>query len=326
MDAGTNPEMKLSWLRETTEVRETSVQEIAEISNEEWDARIEYRNLNDSMIAISTRAVIHRDMEIDVSTTNSMDGRWTSFNVLDAGSMDVTMPDRCEVALRPRSMSFLTIKDWRAVYRIPAGTKLRHFSASINSMGMKAFFDNRIPDELMPLIDHARDRSVVFECALPGDARRIARGLIDSPLQGRLRAIELEAGITQILAHLAHTLGQERAKRLGRGDGRKVREARERLLADIASPPSLQSLAAAVDLTPRRLNEGFRSLYGMTVFELLRTERMIQARDIMERENVPLKQISYRVGYKHQTNFVNAFKAQFGAPPRRYLKECNATT
>ena len=324
MVMSTPPEMKLNWLRKTDGPRETSVQEITEISNEDWNARIEYRTLNESMVAISTRATIHRDMEIDVSTTKPMEGNWTSFNVLDAGEMDVNMEDRRGISLRSDSLCFLTIKDWHAIYKISAGTKLRHFSAAIDASGLEAFFDNNIPDELKPLIQDDLDQSVIYECALPGSIRHIARGLIDSPLHGRLREIELEAGIAQTLAYLAHYLGQEKPIYTKQVEQDTVERARDILLSDIANPPCLQALATAVGSTPKRLNEGFRLVYRMTVFEFLRMERMIQAREIMERENIPLKQISHRVGYKHQTNFISAFKAQFGAPPRRYLKAAHA--
>jgi AraC-like DNA-binding protein len=84
------------------------------------------------------------------------------------------------------------------------------------------------------------------------------------------------------------------------------------------APPSLGELAAAAGLTEKRLNAGFRALFGTTVFETLRNERLEHARLVLDSEEVTLKAIAFRVGYNHVTNFINAFAARYGAPPRQY--------
>jgi AraC-like DNA-binding protein len=94
--------------------------------------------------------------------------------------------------------------------------------------------------------------------------------------------------------------------------------ARERLLADMRNPPTLGDLAAEFGLTEKRLNVGFRALFGATVFETLRNERLDHARIALRDERVSLKEIAFRVGYNHVSNFTNAFTARYGEPPRRY--------
>ncbi len=42
--------------------------------------------------------------------------------------------------------------------------------------------------------------------------------------------------------------------------------------------------------------------------------------ETFERTDVPVKQIAFRVGYSHVTNFINAFSAQFGRPPSHFRK------
>jgi AraC-like DNA-binding protein len=87
------------------------------------------------------------------------------------------------------------------------------------------------------------------------------------------------------------------------------------------APPSLGELAAAAGLTEKRLNAGFRALFGATVFETLRNERLEHARLVLDSEDVTLKAIAFRVGYNHVTNFINAFAARYGAPPRQYRRD-----
>ena len=40
---------------------------------------------------------------------------------------------------------------------------------------------------------------------------------------------------------------------------------------------------------------------------------------LLETEDVPIKDIAFRVGYRHVTNFITAFTARYGAPPRQYV-------
>jgi AraC-like DNA-binding protein len=98
---------------------------------------------------------------------------------------------------------------------------------------------------------------------------------------------------------------------VGRLDGR--------LLADMRRPPSLDEVALAVGLTEKRLNAGFQMLFGTTVFESLRNERLEHARIALQSEEMSLKEVSFRGGYNHVTNFVSVFTARYGAPPRQYL-------
>jgi len=51
----------------------------------------------------------------------------------------------------------------------------------------------------------------------------------------------------------------------------------------------------------------------------LRNERLDHARLAFHSGAVTLKEVSFRVGYNHVTNFINAFTQRYGAPPRQSL-------
>jgi AraC-like DNA-binding protein len=99
-----------------------------------------------------------------------------------------------------------------------------------------------------------------------------------------------------------------------------VREARARLRADMRDPPSLGVLAQMVSLSEKKLNAGFRAQFGATVYETLRNERLEHARLVLEQGGLSLTDVARRVGYNHVSNFISAFTARYGAPPRRYLR------
>jgi AraC-like DNA-binding protein len=101
----------------------------------------------------------------------------------------------------------------------------------------------------------------------------------------------------------------------------RVREARERLLADIQNPPDLAELARSVGMTPKRLNFGFRQLFGDTAFHYLLEVRMKTAKRMLDDGfEQPLKQVAWLVGYSQVSNFVTAFRRRFGVSPGIYRR------
>lgn len=152
---------------------------------------------------------------------------------------------------------------------------------------------------------------------------RVAEELIRPAYRGTMATLWREAKSLELLTHHLDSLveGQVVQRDFSPRDLARVREARERLLADLRSPPSLEELAAAVGLSARRLNQGFRRLYGTTVFDCLLEERMRLARQIiLDGPAVPLKHLAWLVGYTQLSNFSNAYRRHFGVSPGRHRR------
>lgn len=148
--------------------------------------------------------------------------------------------------------------------------------------------------------------------------RALARELINPTYSGPTGRLYLQARALELLARQFELLGGEleREGTLAGPEAARVREARQRLVADLGNPPDLATLAASVGLTPKRLNRGFRELFGATVFEYLRNERLEAAREALEEDpRLSLKQLAWRLGYAETNNFINAFGRRFGISP-----------
>ena len=155
----------------------------------------------------------------------------------------------------------------------------------------------------------------------------IAASLFETDLNGPLRRLLMEGGAlhsspcrppraSRPATRSAATLPR---RDLSPRDRSAVREAHTRLLADMRAPPTLGELAEAVGLPERRLSAGFCLEFGTGPFEALRDHRLEHARQALEQGAAPLKEIAFRVGYNHVSNFVAAFRTRYGAPPRQFL-------
>ena len=99
----------------------------------------------------------------------------------------------------------------------------------------------------------------------------------------------------------------------------KIKKAKEILLSNIAEPPTLQELANAVGLNIKKLKEGFKQIYGDTVYGVLIDYKMDYARKLLESGDYNVNEVGVKIGYSTASHFIAAFKNKFGITPKKYL-------
>ena len=97
---------------------------------------------------------------------------------------------------------------------------------------------------------------------------------------------------------------------------RRLLAARDRLLADLADPPTIPELARACGLNVLKLKRGFRQLFGTGVYGLFQRERMHEARRRLLLDDVPVGRVAADLGYANASHFAVAFRKQFGIAPK----------
>jgi AraC-like DNA-binding protein len=259
--------------------------------------------------------------DVTVEPRDDGNDRWVGSQVTVTGRADIDFLDgRRTHAAADHALLFRPSRR-RAAYSLKAGTRFHSAGYTLNVERIVRLFEGDVPVALRPLLEQDVEVSRIVAMRASRQMRNLAGSLFARGLNGPLRSLMMEGAVIQLLAVQAAAAERPPPTRRGAFSRREragVTEARERLLADMRAPPSLGELAAAVGLTEKRLNAGFHALFGMTVFEALRNERLEHARLVLEREDVTLKAIAFRVGYNHVTNFINAFAARYGAPPQQY--------
>ena len=100
---------------------------------------------------------------------------------------------------------------------------------------------------------------------------------------------------------------------------RKIRKAKEIILEQMVEPPSLQALSEEIDLSLSKLKEGFKQLYGETVYGYLLTHKMEEARRMLESGKFNVNEVGLKVGYSTSSHFIAAFKKKYNTTPKKYL-------
>jgi AraC-like DNA-binding protein len=100
----------------------------------------------------------------------------------------------------------------------------------------------------------------------------------------------------------------------------KIREAKDIIISRMAEPPSLQALADEIGLNLRKLKEGFKQVYGDSVFSFLLDYKMEVARKLLESGAHNVNEVGLRVGYSTSSHFIAAFKKKYGTTPKKYIQ------
>ncbi|MFD2822433.1 helix-turn-helix transcriptional regulator [Lacinutrix iliipiscaria] len=99
----------------------------------------------------------------------------------------------------------------------------------------------------------------------------------------------------------------------------KIRKAKDIIISRMAEPPSLQELAEEIDLSLKKLKEGFKQIYGDSVFSFLFDYKMEVARKLLESGTHNVNEVGLKVGYSTSSHFIAAFKKKYGTTPKKYL-------
>ena len=100
---------------------------------------------------------------------------------------------------------------------------------------------------------------------------------------------------------------------------RKIRRAKEIIVQQMVEPPSLEQLSREIDLSLSKLKEGFKQLYGETVYGYLLNHKMEEARRMLSSGKYNVNEVGLKIGYSTASHFIAAFKKKFGTTPKKYL-------
>ena len=99
----------------------------------------------------------------------------------------------------------------------------------------------------------------------------------------------------------------------------KIRKAKEIMIARMTEPPSLQELATEIGLNLKKLKDGFKQIYGDTVYSFLFDYKMEHSRKLLETNQFNVNEVGLQVGYSTASHFIAAFKKKFGTTPKKYI-------
>jgi AraC family transcriptional regulator, transcriptional activator of the genes for pyochelin and ferripyochelin receptors len=150
--------------------------------------------------------------------------------------------------------------------------------------------------------------------------------ILNCPYRDFVRKIYLQSKALELVAlWLAQELDYRQVSQstvnLSPDDIERIYYAKDILITNLHHPPTLLELGRQVAINQQKLKQGFRQIFGTTVFGYLHNHRMEQAKQMLAEQKLTVAQVAHAVGYSHLSHFAAAFRKKFEVNPSAYRQK-----
>lgn len=132
--------------------------------------------------------------------------------------------------------------------------------------------------------------------------------------------------LAELFLLLAQTpIQAEAATYLPRGQEKLIRHLRDHIVSNELHYVSLESLATEHDISVSYLQKSFKQIYGMPVYQYLKTYRLEKAATALRNTKRSVTKIALDAGYTNPAKFSEAFRKHYGLPPSEYRRRETAS-
>jgi AraC family transcriptional regulator, transcriptional activator of the genes for pyochelin and ferripyochelin receptors len=185
-------------------------------------------------------------------------------------------------------------------------------------------FSDRIIPEIRQLLEGNNYRFYRSQPITP-QIDRVLQQILHCPYTGFLKQTYFYGKAWELITLTFEKLGEgisvSSAKFLKPSEIEKIHQAREILIDNLNNPPSLSSLARQASLNEFSLKQGFKQVFGTTVFRYLLEHRLEIARQLLVSSDLNIQIIAQQVGFANRSYFAQVFRQKFGLNPKRYRQQ-----
>ncbi len=155
--------------------------------------------------------------------------------------------------------------------------------------------------------------------AAPASILAIANQIFMHPTHSSLHQLYIGAKVTEMTAlclhhYLQHDDTPIKSIQLRQRDIDSLNEVKKILMQDIEQAPSLDFLARQLGMNTRKLTQGFRQLFGTSIYGWLQEYRLETAFQLLTTTDANISTIAYQMGYT-PAHFSVAFRKRFNLSP-----------
>lgn len=186
-------------------------------------------------------------------------------------------------------------------------------------------FDSLIMEDSLFLRDFSRQLQTPRHHLWPGYSMHITQQMHfiiaqmrDTTYTGQMKKLFLEAKMIELFLLQVNGYDQELQHKvsLRKQETDALYAAKAYIEQHFAEDCSILFLAMQVGINQKKLKEGFRVLFGHTVFGYISHVRMEKAKQLLLDEHKTVGEVADIVGYRHQQHFTAAFRKKYGILPR----------
>jgi len=212
---------------------------------------------------------------------------------------------------------------WGSRHFCPGGHQKMKFDIHMDSRLFLTLVGNdrdQLPLEMKQIVEGKSDQRYFQHGGQTTPAMQtILHQILHCPYQGITRRLYLESKAFELMAlriERTREVSETQALLHLNNDSRdRIYYARKILLDRLDDPPPVLELAKEVGLNHNKLKQGFRQIFGVTVFGYSQDCRLEKARQLLYDGKLNVAAVANEVGYANAAKFASAFKRKFGITP-----------
>jgi AraC-like DNA-binding protein len=157
--------------------------------------------------------------------------------------------------------------------------------------------------------------------------RVLCESIFENPFRGKSRQFYREAKVIELLAYQLDNLTNPAAEmhstgiKLSPKEEKQIEYSRHLLLSSLQNPPSMIELSMKIGMSSFRLKNGFRQMYGTTPYRFIVDQRMIKAKELLQKRELSVSEVALAVGFSSLGTFSNTFYEKYGIRPSDLLEK-----
>lgn len=204
-------------------------------------------------------------------------------------------------------------------YLVPEGTKVCSVKFLFSVDHLRTLINDEIAEDLA---DNYFPGAIKNEPLEPID--RIYRVMLDDLLVNKIdHPLRLNFIQNRVLLLLEKYILNLYSKKTGSAGKRNKDDEIARLMQiegllvkDFSvAPPTIGELSRISAMSPTKLKNDFKSVYGLPIYEYYQKNRMLKAKSLLLESKYSIKEVGMQVGYSNLSHFANTFKKEFGILP-----------
>ena len=166
-----------------------------------------------------------------------------------------------------------------------------------------------------------QDQAFFIHEELSQEMRALMWELRMPPAAKTLQRLFYQVRVQQLVYLLLEQLNKRTAaphKNTNSGDVAKVFNARQLLVEDLSTPPTIASLARSILMSESQLKQSFREIFGVSVYQYFQNARMEKARQLLTERGRTVKEVGYELGFTNIGHFSRLFERAYHVKPKKF--------
>lgn len=205
---------------------------------------------------------------------------------------------------------------------IPIHTNTSTINIEVDSNYLKQLFDQSSTSPVLEgLLENTQP--LLFEQMIYPSLQDIVNEIVTDNVSVSFKPFFLRIKAEELVCRLLMELEKRDEKHLYALNNRDIAtiyKIREEMLAHLDTPPLINDLALAANMSPTKLKSLFKQIFGNSIFSYYQECRMKKATVLLKEGSLSVSDVGYQLGFTNLSHFSRVFQEHIGMKPKQYSR------